>query len=43
MTLPLRAKRVREFLWMKEQADRLDPLVASPLSILDRKSELNHY
>jgi hypothetical protein len=28
-------------LWMKRQADRLDPLVESPPSILDRKNELN--
>jgi hypothetical protein len=30
-------------LWMKEQADRLDPLIDSPPSILDRKNELNRY
>jgi hypothetical protein len=29
--------------WMKQQADRLDPLVDSPPSILDRKRELNRY
>ena len=29
--------------WMKQQADRLDPLVESPKSILDRKSELNRW
>jgi hypothetical protein len=28
-------------LWMKRQADRLDPIVESPASILDRKNELN--
>lgn len=26
--------------WMKEQADRLDPMIPSPPSILDRKAEL---
>jgi hypothetical protein len=30
-------------LWMKRQADRLDPLVESPPSILDRKNELNRW
>lgn len=29
--------------WMKRQADRLDPLVESPPSILDRKNELNRW
>jgi hypothetical protein len=29
--------------WMKVQADRLDPLVESPPSILDRKNELNRW
>jgi hypothetical protein len=33
-----KGKRV---LWMKRQADRLDPIVESPASILDRKNELN--
>jgi hypothetical protein len=27
-------------IWMKEQADRLDPMIPSPPSILDRKGEL---
>jgi len=27
--------------WMRQQAERLDPLVLSPPSILDRKSDLN--
>jgi hypothetical protein len=27
--------------WMRQQADRKDPMVASPPSILDRKHELN--
>ena len=29
--------------WMKEQADRLDPMIPSPTSILDRKNELNRW
>lgn len=29
--------------WMREQADRLDPLVKSPVSILDRKREVRGY
>lgn len=29
--------------WMKRQADRLDPLVESPPSILDRKNEFNRW
>lgn len=29
--------------WMKRQADRLDPLIDSPPSILDRKNELNRW
>jgi len=29
--------------WMKEQADRLDPMIPSPPSILDRKNELRHW
>jgi hypothetical protein len=27
--------------WMKKQADRLDPMIPSPPSILDRKNELS--
>ena len=30
----------KRIIWMKEQADRLDPMVTSPTSILDRKNEL---
>ena len=37
------SEKGKRILWMKQQADRLDPLVASPPSILDRKSELNRY
>jgi hypothetical protein len=29
--------------WMKQQANRLDPFVDSPPSVLDRKRELNRY
>jgi len=29
--------------WMREQADRLDPLVENPPSILDRKKELRYW
>ena len=29
--------------WMKQQADRVDPLVENPKSILDRKPELNRW
>jgi hypothetical protein len=30
----------RQIIWMKQQADRADPLVESPPSVLDRKGEL---
>lgn len=30
----------KKLIWMRQQADRLDPLVESPASILDRKNEL---
>lgn len=33
----------RQIAWMKEQADRLDPLRDSPPSILDRKGELSRH
>jgi hypothetical protein len=29
--------------WMKQQADRLDPMIPSPPSILDRKGELSRW
>jgi hypothetical protein len=29
--------------WMREQADRLDPLVESPPSVLDRRHELRRW
>jgi len=41
--LTAESEKGKRLLWMKQQADRLDPLVASPPSILDRKSELNRY
>lgn len=37
------SEKGQRILWMKQQADRLDPLVASPKSILDRKQELNRW
>ena len=36
-------ERAARLLWMRQQADRLDPLVLSPSSILDRKGELHWY
>jgi hypothetical protein len=36
-------ERANRLIWMRQQADRLDPLVKSPASILDRKSELSRY
>jgi len=35
-----KGKRIR---WMKDQADRLDPMIENPVSILDRKGELSRY
>jgi hypothetical protein len=35
--------RGQRIVWMKQQADRLDPLVESPNSILDRKPQLNRW
>jgi hypothetical protein len=29
--------------WMRQQADRLDPLAESPPSVLDRKHELRYW
>ncbi|HXV80643.1 MAG TPA: hypothetical protein VEG60_12260, partial [Candidatus Binatia bacterium] len=37
------APKGQRITWMKQRADRLDPLVESPPSILDRKGELNWY
>ena len=36
------AEKGKRIIWMKQQADRLDPLIDSPPSILDRKHELGH-
>ena len=36
------AQKGQRIIWMKQQADRLDPM-PSPPSVLDRKSELNHW
>jgi hypothetical protein len=37
------AKKGQRIAWMRQQADRLDPMLPSPPSILDRKNELNSY
>jgi hypothetical protein len=37
------APKGKRIVWMKEQADRLDPMVPSPPSILDRKRELSFH
>jgi hypothetical protein len=41
--LSLEAAKGQRIIWMKQQADRLDPLQSSPPSILDRRSELSHW
>lgn len=33
----------KQIVWMRQQADRLDPMLPSPPSILDRKDELNYW
>jgi len=33
----------RRILWMKQQADRMDPMIPSPASILDRKGEISRW
>ena len=35
------AQKGQRIIWMKPQADRFDPMLPSPSSILDRKGELN--
>lgn len=35
------SEKGKRIIWMKQQADRLDPFIQSPPSILDRKHELN--
>jgi hypothetical protein len=37
------SERANRLVWMRQQADRLDPLAENPASILDRKRELNWY
>lgn len=37
------AAKGQRLAWMKRQADRLDPMIPSPPSIIDRKSELPHW
>jgi hypothetical protein len=34
------AAKGQRIVWMKAQADRLDPMIPGPPSILDRKGEL---
>jgi hypothetical protein len=36
------ALKGKKIAWMKEQADRMDPIVPRPPSILDRKRELSY-
>ena len=37
------APKGQRIIWMKQQADRLDPMLTNPPSILDRKGELNRW
>jgi hypothetical protein len=37
------AQKGQRIIWMKQQADRLDPMLPSPPSVLDRKRELNQW
>lgn len=37
------AEKGQRIIWMKQQADRLDPMLPSPPSIIDRKCELNQW
>ena len=37
------APKGKRIAWMKQQADRMDPMVASPPSVLDRKKELSYW
>jgi len=37
------SEKGQRILWMKQQADRLDPLIENPKSILDRRQELNRW
>jgi len=37
------APKGQQIIWMRQQADRLDPILPSPPSILDRKAELSRW
>ena len=37
------APKGQQITWMRQQADRLDPMLPSPPSILDRKAELSRW
>jgi len=37
------APKGKRIIWMREQADRVDPMLPSPPSILDRKRELSYW
>ncbi len=37
------AEKGKRLVWMKQQADRMDPMVPSPPSILDRKRETRYW
>jgi hypothetical protein len=37
------APKGKRIIWMKQQADRIDPMLPSPPSILDRKREVNYW
>ncbi len=37
------APKGKRIIWMRQQADRVDPVVESPPSVLDRKGELNSW
>ena len=41
--LSAEAQKGQRIIWMKQQADRLDPMLPSPPSITDRKNELSPY
>jgi hypothetical protein len=41
--LSAESEKGKRIAWMRQQADRLDPLIDSPPSILDRKHELNRH
>ena len=41
--VPPDSPKGKKLAWMKQQADRLDPLTPSPPSILDRKNEIAYW